>query len=98
MNAKANQILESLREKLESQLNLQTEDVEIPDVGLTEAEAKFCEDGIAFIQAAQYELEGHEGCGPEQIRDALVAIAEDDENLEPKVVEFFKLHKELFAA
>lgn len=68
------------------------DDTEGESVAMTEAEIRFCEQGLAFIDAAQYEMEGFESVGPEEIIEALEEIAADDKRLAPKVIEFFKQH------
>jgi hypothetical protein len=88
MNAKANAVLDNLRTTLEAQLN----GTNLTDTDLTEAEAKFCEDGLAFIKASGYELENFDECGPDEVAEALEGIADDDESLSGKVTEFFELH------
>lgn len=91
MNTKANDILNKIRATLEQ--NLGNDNLAESEGSLTEAEQKFCEDGLAFIAAAAYTLEGFDGgCTPEDIVDALESIAEDDESLSEKVAQFFELH------
>lgn len=100
MNAKANEVLANIRKTLEHDLGLEnTPDTvvtetesESEDTDLTEAEVKFCEEGLAFIEASKYELEGFDEVGPEEIIEALEEIAEDEPALAEKVEEFFKRH------
>lgn len=99
MNAKANAVLDNIRKTLEHDLGLEnTPDTVVTETeveegdDLTEAEVKFCEEGLAFIEAAKYELEGFEEVGPDEIIEALEEIAADEPALAPKVVEFFKRH------
>lgn len=100
MNAKHNAVLDNIRKTLEQELegkNLQNADINETDgadegVELTEAEMRFCEDGMSFIQTSKYELENFNEYGPDHVIEALEMIAEDDPELAPAIEELFKKH------
>src|SRR4051812_40350718 len=88
MNSKANAVLDNIRKTLETEL--ESRNGVAADGGLTEAEQKFCEEGLAFIKGAEYEMEGFEEVGPDEVIEALASIAEDDENHVSAVEALFK--------
>ena len=74
MNAHATEVLNNIRKTLQTEL----EGTNVQNAPLSEDEQKFVSEGLAFAKKAGYELEGMDEATPEEVREMLQSIGEDE--------------------